>query len=160
MILSKWLNSSGSNGNEWLLHTPQTPWPEPYYQTQFIVIPRTLIGGGCLTPLQRCSWCILQPQSIEQFNTFVLYILPVIFYIIDWWNLLLTAQSAGAVEYTDCTSAELGLDPPPTTNQCPGYGNNQSDGEVPVMLELWGMRSTPSLPSLSGPPLARVGRTW
>ena len=27
----------------------------------------------------------------------------------------------------------------------------QSDGEVPVMLELWGMRSTPSLPSLPGP---------
>ncbi len=27
----------------------------------------------------------------------------------------------------------------------------QSDGEVPAMLELWGMRSTPSLPSLPGP---------
>ena len=38
------------------------------------------------------------------------------------------AQSAGAVEYIDCFSA--------------------TDGEVPVMLELWGMRSTPSLPSL------------
>ena len=27
----------------------------------------------------------------------------------------------------------------------------QSDGEVPVMLELWWMRSTPSFPSLQGP---------
>ena len=27
----------------------------------------------------------------------------------------------------------------------------QSDGEVPVMLELWGMRSIPSLPSLPAP---------
>ena len=27
----------------------------------------------------------------------------------------------------------------------------QSDGEVTVMLELWGMRSTPSLPLLPGP---------
>ena len=27
----------------------------------------------------------------------------------------------------------------------------QTDDEVPVMLELWGMRSTPSLPSLPGP---------
>ena len=34
---------------------------------------------------------------------------------------------------------------------CPGYDTKQSDGEVPVMLELWGMQSTPSLPSLSGP---------
>ena len=57
------------------------------------------------------------------------------------------AQSAGAVEYTDCFSAE-GLDPP---NECPGYDTKQSDGEVPAMLELWGMRSTPSLPSLPGP---------
>ncbi len=26
----------------------------------------------------------------------------------------------------------------------------ESDGEVPIMLELWGMQSTPSLPSLPG----------
>ena len=57
------------------------------------------------------------------------------------------AQSAGAVEYTDCTSAE-GLDPP---NECPGYDTKQSDGEVPAVLELWGIQSTPSLPSLPGP---------
>ena len=46
----------------------------------------------------------------------------------------------GAIEYTD-----------PTPNECPGYDTKQSDGEVPVMLELWGWLSTPSLPSLSGP---------
>ena len=34
------------------------------------------------------------------------------------------AQSAGAVDYTDCTSAE-GWDPP--TNECPGYNTKQSD---------------------------------
>ena len=28
----------------------------------------------------------------------------------------------------------------------PGYDTKQSDGEVPLMLELWGMWSTPSLP--------------
>ena len=49
------------------------------------------------------------------------------------------AQSAGAVEYTD------------SPNECPGYDTKKSDGEVPAMLELWGMRSTPSLPSLPGP---------
>ena len=31
------------------------------------------------------------------------------------------------------------------------YDSKQSDGEDPVMLEIWGMRSTSSLPSLSGP---------
>ena len=51
------------------------------------------------------------------------------------------AQSAGAVEYTDCFSAE-GQDP---SNECLGYDTKQSDGEIPVMLELWGMQSTPLL---------------
>ena len=67
--------------------------------------------------------------------------------MLNWiiWNktgLALTlciAQLAGAVEYTDCTS------------ECPGYDTKQSDGEVLVMLELWGMRSTPSLPLFPGP---------
>ena len=34
--------------------------------------------------------------------------------------------------------------------ECPGYDTEQSDGEVPVMLELWGMWSTPSLLALTG----------
>ena len=32
----------------------------------------------------------------------------------------------------------------------PGYDIKQSEGEVPVMLELWGIQSTLSLPSLPG----------
>ena len=48
------------------------------------------------------------------------------------------AQSAGAIEYTNC-------------NKCPGYDTKQSDGEGPVMLGLWGMWSTPSMPLLPGP---------
>ena len=31
------------------------------------------------------------------------------------------------------------------------YDTKQSDDEAPVMLELWGMWSTPSLPLLPGP---------
>ena len=54
-----------------------------------------------------------------------------------------------AVEYTDCISAEV-YDPP--HNDYPGYDTKQSDGEVPVMMELWWMQSTPLLPSLPGPP--------
>ena len=39
----------------------------------------------------------------------------------------------------------------PPAKKCPGYDTKQSDGEVPAMLELWGMRSTFLLPSLPGP---------
>ena len=53
------------------------------------------------------------------------------------------AQLAGAVEYTDCFSA--------AHHEHPGYDTKQSDGEVPVMLDLWGMWSTSSLPSLPVP---------
>ena len=35
-------------------------------------------------------------------------------------------------------------------NECPVYDTKQSDGEIVVMLELWGMRSTPSMPFLPG----------
>ena len=57
-----------------------------------------------------------------------------------------------AVEYTDGFFAE-GYD---SSNECPGYDTKQSDGEVSVMLELWGMRSIPSLPSLPVPLWPRV----
>ena len=42
------------------------------------------------------------------------------------------ALLAGAVEYTNCFSAEE----KDTLNECPGYDTKQSDAEVPVMLEL------------------------
>ena len=35
-----------------------------------------------------------------------------------------------------------------TPQQFPGYDTKQFDSELPVMLELWAMLSTPSLPSL------------
>ncbi len=57
------------------------------------------------------------------------------------------AQLAGAVGYTDCTAA--GRYNP--RNECPRYDTKQSDGEIPVMLGLWGMWSTPSLPLLPAP---------
>ena len=40
-----------------------------------------------------------------------------------------------------------GYDPP---HECPDYDIKQSDGEVPVMLELWGKWSTHLLPLLPG----------
>ena len=80
------------------------------------------------------------------------------------------AQLAVPVEYTNCISAKglklfqvaqsagtrihrlflyRGVRPHP--NECPIYDTKQFDSVVPVMLELWGMRSTPSLPLLPGP---------
>ena len=50
------------------------------------------------------------------------------------------------MEYTNYISAE----PEDSSNDCPGYDTKQSDGEAPVMLELWGILSTPLLPSLPG----------
>ena len=35
--------------------------------------------------------------------------------------------------------------------ECPRYDTKQPDDEVPMMLEVWGMQRTPSLPSLPGP---------
>ena len=52
---------------------------------------------------------------------------------------------SGAVEYTDYR----GVRPP--TNECSIYDTKKSDGEIPVMLELWEIQSTPSSPSLPGP---------
>ena len=57
------------------------------------------------------------------------------------------ALLAGAAEYTDYISAE-GYH---FLNEYPGYDTKQPDGEASVMLELWGMWSTPSLPLLPGP---------
>ena len=51
------------------------------------------------------------------------------------------------LQSTLTASLQMGKTAP---NECPGYDTKQSDGEVPVMQELWGMRSTPSLPSLPG----------
>ena len=52
-------------------------------------------------------------------------------------SLEMLAKLSGAVEYTNCLSAEE-YDLP---NDCPGYDIKQSDGKVPVMLELWGLPS-------------------
>ena len=51
---------------------------------------------------------------------------------------ILFVQSTGAVEYTDCTSTEK----KDTPNECSGYDTKQSDGQVPIMLELSGTQST------------------
>ena len=62
------------------------------------------------------------------------------------------AQSALAVEYTDCFSAEDSNSP----NELSGFDPKQSIGVAPVIVELMGMRRNPLLPSLPGPLRPRV----
>ena len=52
------------------------------------------------------------------------------------------------LQNTQTASLQRGKTPHP--NKCPGYDTKQSTGEASLMLELWGMWSTPSLSSLSG----------
>ena len=59
---------------------------------------------------------------------------------------------AGAVGYTNCT-LQRGKTPP---QEGSGYDTKQSDGEAPVMQELWGIQSTPSLQSLLSALWSRV----
>ena len=51
---------------------------------------------------------------------------------------------AGAVEYTNCFFVEGTA----LSKECSGCNTKQSNGEVLVMLKLWGMRSIASLLSL------------
>ena len=60
-------------------------------------------------------------------------------------------QSVGTVEYIDCISFE-GYPP----HECPRYDTKQSDGDSLIMLQLWGMQSTSSLPLLPVPLWAKV----
>ena len=67
---------------------------------------------------------ILLREKIENFEE----LFPSVKYLL----LELSTHKFCPVGYTDCTSAE-GYNPP---NECPEYDTKQSDGEVPVMLEL------------------------
>ena len=54
------------------------------------------------------------------------------FWFINMFNTKILAQSAGAVKYTNCNSADE-YDSP---NECPNFDTKQSDGEASVMLVL------------------------
>ena len=65
----------GSNDNEGVLRIP--PNLQHYWSLTirlFRVISKTFVRDGSFTPLQRGSWCILQPQPTWQDNDGVLHI--------------------------------------------------------------------------------------
>ena len=57
------LGQSGP-GNEGVLHIPQTSSITRTSPLDCLV--QDTLGGGVLTPLQKCSWCILQSQLTRQ----------------------------------------------------------------------------------------------
>ena len=81
-------------------------------------------------------------------------------YTPNFW-VLYTNNYSKCENKTENLLNRLGLKNKPTTslqrgktfspNKYPGHDIKQSEGEAPVMLEFWGMQSTPLMPSLPGP---------
>ena len=63
----------------------------------------------------------------------------------------LTTNNCFLSDFLPCYCPTASLQRSDPSNKCSGYDSNQSDGDVEVMLELWRMWSTPSLPLLPGP---------
>ena len=158
MIRTVWINWIALNRNvfdNWTVYLFLT---EMFEIEQFICIKVDL----ALTNLQRLI-CHLNPtnQSDDQDKAYKKKPAEK-----NWFFFSIPAQNnvahlTGAVEYTDCFfpprrilwSSRLGLQNTSTApcrevrfpNKCPVYDTKQSDGEAPVMLELWEIRSTSSL---------------
>ena len=65
-------------------------------------------------------------------------------------------QLAGAVEYNDGISADEEY----SINESPAYDTKKSDGEAPVMLELWGNTEYPLIAIAPRSTLAWSGNNW
>ena len=65
------------------------------------------------------------------------------------WILVISKNSFWGLYNTPTATLQRGKTPTP--NECPVYDTKQSDGEVLVMLGIWGIRSTSSLPLLPAP---------
>ena len=62
----------GSNGNEGVLHIHQSPRITGTSPSDCLEsYTRHSLGRGGLTPLQRCSWCILQSQPTGHYSRLV-----------------------------------------------------------------------------------------
>ena len=100
----------------------------------------------CINEFSNITTNFIRYLWIFSFNSFIVVgFMLYTFCRVGWGCRIETA------EYTDCISAER---IPP--HEFPGYDTKQSDGEVPVMLEFWGMWSTLLSPLLPGPLWLRV----
>ena len=85
-----------------------------------------------------CTWRNISKFSVECLNAFSFLENPI----------YTSEKQQKNTEFLIVSSRTAKYKTPP--KECPRYDAKQSDGEVPVMLELWGMQSTPSLPLLPG----------
>ena len=92
------------------------------------------------------------------FNSFVLSLLVNTFRL--WKHMSLLSSRVHCIVFRIFLAQSAGLKNRPTASlqrdnnnpyEYPGYDIKQSDGETPIMQELWGLQKTPSLPSLPGP---------
>ena len=124
------------------------------YRGNYYTVPRAHYPSIAWHKATRVLWCYDYRRRkwtwrYEFKSPTTLFVFHVVFlsssygWIVGQTVLFFLAQTAGAVEYTDCRTRPH--------NECPGYDTKQSHGEVPVILELWGMRSTPLSPLLPGP---------
>ena len=80
-----------------------------------------------------------------------------IFYYAGWIYLSLSGVNISFIMWSswlglqNTLTAFLQKSKTPSPNEYPGFDTKQSDGEAPVMLELWRMQSTSLLPSLPDP---------
>ena len=126
----------------------------------FSVISRILIGRGGLTPLQRSSRCILQPQPtgqkiwIERSPKISRGSLCSI--VVKVLNCNIREFKLQSCYYIHFWTNALGKDANSLIPAQAEYDTKQSDDEASVILEFWGMQNTPSLSSLPDPLWPRV----
>ena len=105
----------------------------------------TVLQGGLLHE-GWYAFCCLGHSDIS-------FMLPSLFLFVDevWQhNLNFPSWDWRILRLPICKEVKL------SSNECSEYDCKLSDGEVPVMLEFWGIWDTPSLPLLSGPLCPRV----
>ena len=106
--------------------------------------------GLCIYHLQNSQWITLPSQSCQVFYSFCANLLhSLILWLIVSFQSLHKFCPVGWGSRIHQVILCRGVRPCP--NECPRYDTKQSDREVPVTLERWGMQITPLLQSLSGP---------
>ena len=107
------------------------------YDTRFV--------GMWVSPVGRhAHLCILLVVEIRM-KRYIMLLWS--YHIVATWNSILESKGYNS----RCHNTKKPKQTKTSHNEYPGYDTKQSDGEVPVMLVLWRMQSTPSLLLLSGP---------
>ena len=99
---------------------------------------------------------IVAPLDLQHFSGSYFYIIYYVYYLEYNKNFSIQQHLLNTINQLFVSPANTllfckGIRPPPPSQRVSWYDTKQYDGEVPVMLELWEMQSTPLLASLQGP---------